>query len=56
MATVLSGLWHFYKSAASSGDLGNGIGLDVANLIIFVSINGGKFPYKSKIFQTNFTF
>jgi len=32
------------------------MGLDVANLIIFVSINGGKIPYKSNFFQTNFTF
>jgi hypothetical protein len=40
------GLFHFYKSAATSGGLGS---LDAINLMIFISKNGEKGPKNHKI-------
>jgi hypothetical protein len=45
MTTVLGGVQHFYKSAATSGDLGSASTCDY--LVILISKNGEKSPYKS---------
>jgi len=46
----------FYKSAATNGELAKCLGLDVANLIIFISKNGENIPRNHKIFVFIFHF